>query len=324
MRKIGLFAGAAFMLVSGAALASVPDFNTWLAGMRSEALREGISPRIVSIALSDNLTPIERVIELDRKQPEKTITFEEYVERIVNHRRIERGREMYQRHRALLEEVGQKYGVPPQYIVALWGIETNYGSNTGGFEVVQSLATLAWEGRRADFFRKELMNALKILDEGHISPDQMKGSWAGAMGQSQFMPSSFNNFAVDYDGDGRRDIWNTHADVFASAANYLARNGWNGDIRWGRKVSLPAGISRDLMGLDRKYGLDFWQKAGVRRLDGSALPFEESVKASLIQPGGEGTQAFLVYGNYEVIMSWNRSLYFATSVGLLADQIAYN
>lgn len=324
MRKIGLFAGAAFMLVSGAALASVPDFNTWLADMRSEALREGISPRIVSIALSDNLTPIERVIELDRKQPEKTITFEEYVERIVNHRRIERGREMYQRHRALLEEVGQKYGVPPQYIVALWGIETNYGSNTGGFEVVQSLATLAWEGRRAEFFRKELMNALKILDEGHITPDQMKGSWAGAMGQSQFMPSSFNNFAVDYDGDGRRDIWNTYADVFASAANYLARNGWNGDIRWGRKVALPAGISRDLMGLDRKYGLDFWQKAGVRRLDGSALPVEESVKASLIQPGGEGTQAFLVYGNYEVIMSWNRSLYFATSVGLLADQIAYN
>lgn len=315
--------GLAFTVATlNPSFAAQDTFRGWLDDTRQAALKKGISTNIVEEALHSGLSPIQRIIELDRKQPEGKITFATYRERIVNPTRIKKGREMMRKHESLLKEVGEKYGVQPQYIVALWGIETNFGSNTGGFDVVNALATLAYDGRRRDFFTAELMNALTILDQGHIKYKDMKGSWAGAMGQSQFMPSSFLAYAQDYDGDGHKDIWNTQADVFASAANYLSKSGWHGDERWGRLVELPKNFPRNLEGLDVKKSLAEWQKLGVRRANGRDLPIVDGMTASVVQPDGKGNSAYLVYNNYRVVMKWNKSTYFATSVGLLADALA--
>lgn len=304
----------------GVSSAHAADFQTWLTQFRAEAAHEGISQATLSAAL-DGVQPLPKVIALDKKQPEHKITFAQYKKNVVNAQRIQKGRALVREHAAELSRVEKTYGVAPQYIVALWGIETNFGSNTGGFKVVDSLATLAWEGRRAAFFRGELLNALKIIDEGHISADAMKGSWAGAMGQNQFMPSSFMRLAVDGNGDGKRDIWNTKADVFASSANYLARNGWAAGQRWGRRVHLTRAVPESVIGPKVKKPLSYWSSIGVRNIGGGALPVDD-VMASLVAPDGAQGQTYLVYGNYQTIMSWNRSTYFATSVGLLADAIA--
>lgn len=296
------------------------SFSTWLNGFKEDAARQGISQNTINTALS-NIQPIQRVIDLDRKQPEGKKTFAQYREMIVHPSRIKKGREFIQAYARELQMVEQKYGVAPQYVIALWGIETNYGSNTGGFKVVPALATLAWEGRRRDFFTKELINALKIIDAGHISAGNMKGSWAGAMGQNQFMPSSFNAYAVDHNGDGRRDIWGTEIDVFASTANYLVKNGWKSGERWGRAVRLPQGFPASLEGRKIKKPITEWANMGVTTLSGGALP-TENMMASIVAPDGVGGDAFLVYSNFHTIMDWNRSTYFATSVGLLADAIA--
>jgi membrane-bound lytic murein transglycosylase B len=309
-------------LLAGGAMAQddgAESFAEWREGVRSEALSLGISASTFDTAFS-GIEPIPRVIELDRSQPEVTITFDQYLERVVPDSRVNQGRELLAKHRALLEPIGREYGVPPRFIVALWGIETSFGRFLGGFPVIGALATLAHDGRRSAYFREELLNALRILEDGHITPDAMVGSWAGAMGQSQFMPSSFVNYAVDHDGDGRRDIWGTHADVFASAANYLAQAGWNAGETWGRQVQLPAGFDRDLTGLKVKKTLAEWQAMGLRRADGADLP-QAAMSGSVVLPGGEGGPAYLVYDNYRTIMRWNRSFYFATSVGLLADRI---
>lgn len=297
------------------------DFQSWLHGIKQKARAEGISEQTINAALTD-IQPISRVIELDRKQPEGKFTFAQYRQRVINDARIRKGRILLQEHKTALNQAAQKYGVPPQYIVALWGIETSYGENTGGFKVIPALATLAHEGRRAKFFTAELINALKILDAGHIKPINMKGSWAGAMGQNQFMPSSFHNFAVDGNDDGRRDIWTSLPDVFASTANYLSKSGWKENERWGRAVKLPQGFPKSLTGKDTKKSLADWKKIGVTLPSGGALPSAPGIKASVITPDGLGGPAFFAYDNYRVILKWNRSTYFATSVGLLADAIA--
>ena len=309
-------------LLMGGAMAqedSAESFAEWREGVRNEALGLGISAAIFDAAFAD-VEPIPRVIELDRSQPEVTLTFDQYVERVVPESRVEKGRTLLTEHRDLLEPIGRKYGVPPRFIVALWGIETNFGQYLGGFPVIASLATLAYDGRRSAYFRQELLQALRILEDGHITPEAMMGSWAGAMGQSQFMPSSFVNYAVDHDGDGRRDIWGTQGDVFASAANYLAQAGWRAGETWGRQVTLPSGFDHALTGLEVKKTLAEWQALGLRRADGSDLP-QADIGGSVVLPGGEGGPAYLVYNNYRTIMRWNRSFYFATSVGLLADGI---
>ncbi len=296
-------------------------FESWLEGVRREAAKVGISAATIAGALG-NVTPIPRVIELDRRQPESTMRFEDYLARVVSEARVRKGRARLRRHRELLDRVGAKFGVQPRFIVALWGIETNYGAITGGFPVVGALVTLAHDGRRSSYFRKELFNALKILDGGHISVEEMKGSWAGAMGQSQFMPSSFLALAIDYDGDGRRDIWTTRADVFASIANYLARNGWRQDITWGRGVRLPPGFDPGHVTLDRNRRLGEWQALGVRRLDGRDLP-RRDIGAALIRPDRDGGgPAYLVYKNFHALMKWNRSKFFGIAVGRLSDRIA--
>lgn len=310
------------------------DFKAWLDGVYKEGLARGIRQATLDAALA-GLAPIKRVVQLDRKQPEFTQTFDQYIAARVSDWRVRMGRERLAENRALLDEVARRYGVQARFIVALWGIETSFGRATGGFSVVQALATLAFDGRRADYFRRELFNALEIIDAGHITANAMKGSWAGAMGQNQFMPSSFLNFAVDYDGDGRRDIWATRADVFASSANYLKQSGWRDDQTWGRRIKLPPGFEARmaaLMPADPPKGctalrklsvektLPEWSKLGVTNPDGSPLPKRE-VPASLALPEGPGGPALLIYNNFRVTLRWNCSISFAAAVGILADRL---
>ncbi len=297
------------------------NFAYWLSQIKQKAVQEGISSQTVNKALK-GLEPVERVIALDRKQPEKTITFAEYKNRILSKTRIEKGREMMRRHARILNAVSDAYNVQPQYIVALWGIETNYGGFTGGFHVIPALATLAYDGRRGEFFTAELLTALKIADEGHTRIENMKGSWAGAMGQNQFMPSSFKKFSVDYNQDGRRDIWQTYDDIFASSANYLAKSGWHGDERWGRKIKLPVGFDITLVGKDIKKSLHEWRRLGLMTVNGNPIPVAEGMEAYIVMPDGPEGDVYLAYNNFETLLKWNRSTYFATSVGLLADLIA--
>lgn len=296
-------------------------FDAWVVDFKKDAVRKGISDEIVNQAMA-GVKPIPRIIELDRKQPEGTMTFAKYQKRVINDARVAQGRRLYKQHRVLLDATAKKYGVPAQYIVSLWGIETSYGNNTGGFGVVPALATLAYDGRRSSYFRKELINALKIIDAGHISHSKMKGSWAGAMGQNQFMPSSFHAYAVDGNDDGKRNIWTSLPDVFASTANYLSKSGWKEDQKWGRRVRIPAHFTKSMIGLKVKHDLKTWKKLGVTLLGGQDIPVVEGMKASIVAPDGINGPTYLAYGNYRVIMKWNRSTYFATSVGLLADQIS--
>lgn len=313
----GVLAGA--LLFGVPALAGTPSFSQWVGALRQEAAQRGIR-RVTLDAALNGLEPIPRIIELDRKQPEFTLTFRQYMDRVVPRARVEMGRQRLRENRALLEEIGRKYGVQPRFLVAFWGIETDFGQVTGGFRVIPALATLAYDGRRSAYFRRELLDALEILDQGHIALPDMVGSWAGAMGQSQFMPSSFVTFAVDYDGDGRKDIWNTKADVFASAANYLSRVGWKGDQTWGRPVRLPKGFDTGLASLKIRKRLSEWQRLGVRRADGGDLP-KRDLMASVVLAEGPGGPAYVVYDNYHAILKWNRSTFFALAVGSLAEQI---
>ncbi len=295
------------------------DFESWLDGVRADAMAQGISSAIVETALS-GLKPIPRVIELDRRQPEGRMSFAQYIERVVPPSREQAARARFREHQQLLRAVGARYGVQPRFIVALWGIESDFGRNTGGYPVIASLATLAHDGRRASFFRGELMNALKILDAGHVAPDAMVGSWAGAMGQNQFMPSSFHAYAVDHDGDGRRDIWQTLPDIFASIANYLSKNGWRDDQTWGRVIRLPESLDKALIDLDVVKPIGDWQGLGVRRNDGTALPTRQ-LQASLVAPDGRDGRTYMVYRNFKTILKWNRSTYFGLAVGRLSDSL---
>lgn len=318
-RWVAVMVSATVILAASVAVAEPKPFQEWLKIVRAEASAAGIRDEILAAALDGiKLTP--RVVELDRKQPEFSLTFRQYMDRVVPRSRVEKGRRKLAENKAILEDVGRKFGVQPRFIVALWGIETDFGRVTGGFKVIAALATLAYDGRRSRYFRKELMNALKILDGGHIKAQDMVGSWAGAMGQSQFMPSSFLNFAIDYDGDGRKDIWTTKADVFGSAANYLSRSGWKGDQTWGRAVRLPAGFNTGLAGLKVVKPISEWRRLGVLRADGSDLP-KRDLKASIVFTEGPGSAAYMVYNNYRTILKWNRSTYFAVAVGTLADRI---
>lgn len=303
---------------AGSALAA-EGFAGFLDGVRSEARARGLEEATISSAL-DGLAPIERVVELDRRQPEFTLTFDQYMRRVVSAQRVEKGRARLAEHRGILDRVARAYRVQPRFIVALWGIETDFGRVRGSFPIIAALATLAHDGRRSRYFRKELFNALTIIDQGHISARAMIGSWAGAMGQNQFMPSSFLRYAVDQDGDGRRDIWTNRADVFASTANYLREVGWRDDQTWGRPVRLPSGFDPELLGLKTRKGLAAWQKLGVRRADGTDLP-GRNLAASILRPGEDGPP-FAVYDNYRAILKWNRSHLFAVAVGSLADRIA--
>ncbi|WP_420348219.1 lytic murein transglycosylase [Pelagibius sp.] len=295
-------------------------FTQWLQELRQEALAMGLSAATVDAALKD-VTPVARVIEQDRSQREFTLTFTRYLRSSVTETRVERAQRLMAEHRELLQRVEARYGVQPRFLVSFWGLESNFGDYTGGFSVIRALATLAHDSRRSAFFRAELLYALRILDEGHITLDRMTGSWAGAMGQVQFIPSTFVNFAVDFDGDGRRDIWNSLPDIFASAANYLSQEGWRGDETWGREVALPPGFDFGLASLKLSKPLADWSQVhGIRKADGNPLP-KADLDASIVLPSGHRGPAFLVYRNYRTILIWNRSILYALAVGHLADRI---
>lgn len=296
------------------------EFSACIAKLTEKAQTQGISITTINKSLATaNFNT--RVIELDRQQPEFTTTFADYFNRRVTDQRVEQGRALLTKHKVLLDTITRKYGVPAPYLVSFWGLETNFGSFFGKMSVVDSLATLACDERRSEYFTGELIAALRILDEGAISPEKMVGSWAGAMGHVQFMPSAFLKYAIDFDGDNKRDLWNSTPDALASAANFLQGLGWKTSDRWGREVKLPQEFPYLEAGLKQRRSLADWSKLGVRRADNSSLPQAE-MSASLLVPAGHQGPAFLVYDNFNVIMSWNRSEYYALTVGVLADRIA--
>ena len=268
-------------IMAGVAHAQVPaDFSAWRDSFAAKAVEAGVPQQVIDSNLAP-LVPDEDVIALDHKQPEDKLSFSDYVKHTVNARRIAKGRALMEENRALLHKVAKAYGVEPRYIVALWGMETDYGAHAGEYSVLSSLATLAYDGRRRDLFEGELIDALKIIASGQWTSDDLVGSWAGAMGNCQFMPSSYLKYAVDFDGDGKADIWNSLPDSFASIANYLHQSGWQPGIGWGH-----------------------------------ASDAEDA-----IYPGEKDEGGYAVTDNYAVLLKWNRSRYFATSVGLLADQL---
>src|SRR5271165_1069194 len=311
---------AASSAVAGLAHAAESDFYAFLAGVRRDAIGRGIRASTIDLAFRDAQF-LPHVIELDRKQPERVLTFTQYIAKVVTPQRKEDARHQLAENRVLLDAIWRRYGVEPAIIVALWGLESDFGRLPGNIPTISALATLTYDGRRGAYFRSELIAALRILDEGHIRVEDMTGSWAGAMGQPQFMPSSFLDYAVDYDGDGRRDIWNSRGDVLASIANYIRALGWRGGQGWGQDVLLPNGFNPGIAGLNGRRPTGEWSRLGVRSINAGPLAERES-EASLVMPEGANGPALLVYANFRAIMKWNPSTYFAVSVGYLADSMA--
>ncbi len=296
-------------------------FQQWLVELRTEASLRGISDQTLDTALANIEAPTPRVIELDKNQPEFVQTFTRYMRNRISDKRVSRGRALLKEHADLFDLIQQRYGVQAPYLVSFWALESNFGDLTGGFSVIQALATLAYDPRRSQFFRNELLTALEIIDDGHIPSQKMTGSWAGAMGQCQFMPSTFARYGVDGDGDGRIDIWNSLPDVFASAANFLSESGWKGSERWGREVILPANFDYSLSGQSTRKTVSEWQSLNVKRVDGTSLGHSDQT-GSIVLPSGASGPAFLTYNNFRTTMVWNRSTFYAISVGHLADRIA--
>ena len=299
-------------------------FAAWLEGARVDAAKRGIKPATIAAALTD-IAPIARIIELDNSQPEFSNTFTRYLNSAVSDKRVANGRAQMKKHAALLAALERQYGVPGRFLVAFWGLESDFGRDSGSFPVVNALATLAYDGRREAMFREEMLKALVILDRGHIGLAKMKGSWAGAMGQTQFMPSTFLSYAIDQDGNGQADIWDSVPDTLGSGANYLKRLGWDAARTWGREVRLPEDfdVKQASLDVDAKENLKplaAWAGLGVRRSDGGPLPTPDLL-ASLVLPAGARGPAFLIYDNYRVILKWNRSAFYAIAVGHLADRL---
>ena len=301
------------------AQAAPGSFDAFLLGMRTEARRAGIASGTLDRAFA-GLTPNQGVIDRDRHQPEFSMTWARYRALVISDQRIANGRAALQQNRALLARVQDRYGVSPGVIMGIWGLESSFGTELGSFHVVQALATLAWEGRRAAFFRTELLAALRILDHGDVSPARMTGSYAGAMGQPQFMPSAYLRYAVDFEGNGKRDIWTSAPDTLASIANYLAESGWRPGGTWGHAVTLPADFPTADSGRGNRKPVGEWMRRGVGSADGRALAPPDT-DAALILPDGPGGEAFLAYGNFAAIRRYNPSDFYAIAVGLIGDGI---
>lgn len=295
------------------------SFGQCLDGLRAQARAAGLSEETVRTGLA-SVDYQPRVIELDRRQPEFVHTFGQYFNARVNDRMVKTGRILLDRHRPLLRRVHREFGVRPEYLVALWGLETHFGNHTGTMPVIDSLATLACDPRRSQFFTRELIEALRILENRTIERDQMIGSWAGAMGQMQFMPSTYTHYAIDYNNSGEPDLWHSLGDVFASSAHYLASVGWQRGQRWGREVRLPEGFRYELAGLQTKKTIEDWQRLGVRTAHNRPLP-QARMQGSILLPAGAEGPAFLVYRNFRALMRWNTSTFYALSAGHLADRI---
>lgn len=310
-------------------------FDEYLKNLKQEAIYKGYTQQLVDEAFATAVFK-EKVIKADKSQPEIVETLETYLPKRVPEWKIQQARKLYKEHQESLEKIAKEYGVQARFIVALWGLESNFGRIQGGYPVISALVTLAFDGRREALYKRQLWAALDILRDGHIGLDDFKGSWAGAMGQTQFMPTSFTSYAVDYNKDGRKDIWTTQEDAFASIANYLKSVGWNDDLTWGRQVKLPEGFDNSYI-LKRgtkshkewlsewrksERSLQEWQALGLRRMDGTDLP-QVNITAALVMPDDANGRMYLAYDNYKALMNWNRSYYFASSVGYLSDRIGY-
>ena len=314
--------GAALMVLTCAQPVYADDsgFGEGIARMKSQARLEGISDNTVNQVLS-RVKRLPRIIELDRRQPEFTQTFANYFTTRINEDRIQRGRDLYAKHHTLLNQIQRDSGIPAQFLISFWGLETSYGGHFGDWSVLDSLATLACDTRRSTFFTQELFNAMRIVEAGDITAERMIGSWAGAMGHMQFMPSTFLRYAKDVDGDGRRDLWGSIPDAMGSAANFLQQLGWVPGLNWGQEVLLPRSFDYSLAGRDQMLSFEEWTKLGVTTTSGAPLA-PAAQKAALIIPSGYQGPAFLVTKNFYIIMRWNRSEFYALSVGHLADRIA--
>ena len=298
-------------------LGAVP-FNAFLDDVARQARQQGIGAATIDAAFA-GVHANERVIALDQRQPEFTQTWAQYRAARLSPARIKAGRAAYARNEATFSQISARFGVPTPVLLGIWGLESNYGASTGGFGVVEALATLGWEGRRASFFRGELLSALRILDHGDITTAHMTGSYAGAMGQPQFMPSSYLRYAVDIDGDGRRDIWASTPDVLGSIGNYLASSGWRAGQGWGEAVRVPAGLDPSLIGREHPRTLSAWRALGVRPIGGQGLGAAQS--AALVMPGGAGGEGFLVASNFNAIRRYNPSDFYALAVALLGEAV---
>ena len=306
------------LLLPQLAFAQQQNWSDWVAQVRKEALEQGISPSLFDRAFADIHEPSRQVKGLAHSQPEHRLTYTKYRNSRVDAYRIAIGRKEFKKNQAILNEIGDNYGVDPCFITSFWGMETSYGSYMGNFPVIKSLATLAYDSSRPDFFRHELFLALRILNDGHVTLERFKGEWAGASGQPQFLPSSWVKYAVDYDGDGHKDIWSSKPDVFASIANYMKLNGWRKGEPWAVYVKLPAHFDMKLEGKATIKPVSEWNALGVRTESGQPLPHQE-LEASIVQPNGG--PVFLAYPNYRMILRYNNSIYYAGAIGYLADSI---
>lgn len=293
-------------------------FSACLSQKKQEAIKAGVLPARAEQEFK-NLNFIPRVIELDRSQPEFVSTFPNYFSKRVNQWRIDKGREKYAQHKTFLATLTEKYGVPSHYLISFWGLETNYGGYKGNISTLDSLATLACEPRRARFFTQELFLALKLMDREGLSKSQMQGSWAGAMGHTQFMPTAYTNYAIDGDGDGIVNLWESEKDALASAANFLWKLGWTPGLRWGREVNLPEAFDYSLSDKGRR-SITEWSALGITKADDSELG-ESDIQSKLLVPAGASGPAFLTYANFNTILRWNNSEFYGIAVGQLANQI---
>jgi membrane-bound lytic murein transglycosylase B len=305
-------------LLSTSIFANSHSFEDFLSNIRQIATEQGVSKSTIDKAFF-GLSPNLDILEADAKQAEFSQNFWHYINKRVNQTRLNNGYDTLKQNTSLLNKVSQKYGVPDYILVAFLGLESNYGTYTGKLSLIQSLATLAFDPRRSDFFTRELVTLLKLIDKGKI-PIDAKGSWAGAMGAVQFMPSNVLAYGVDADKDGDIDLWSSQDDIYASAANFLKHLGWKKGEKWGREVTIPKNFDYRLTGLQNKKKVTEWGSLGVQKANGSALP-NSSMEGSLIVPMGHQGPAFLVYQNFRVILGWNRSQLYALSVGYLADRI---
>ncbi|TNF96041.1 MAG: lytic murein transglycosylase [Gammaproteobacteria bacterium] len=307
------------LVCSPFAMGQATEFSQCIVNLQGKAREAGLSAKVVDEVLV-NLRHMPRVIEYDRAQPEFTQTFADYLNRRVTPARIDRGQLLLDEYYEFLNGLTDKYGVPGRYLIAFWGLETNFGRYLGKMPTLDSLATLACDERRSDFFTEELLTALSLLQRESLDPEQMQGSWAGAMGHTQFMPSSYYQYAVDGDNNGQVNLWDSENDALASGANFLKHLGWQAGERWGREVLLPDNFPFEESGLNNRRPLQYWNDLGVRLTNKSTLP-TINIEAAVIVPAGHTGPAFLVYRNFDVIMRWNRSEYYALAVGLLADRI---
>ena len=293
------------------------DFDDFLQSIKNQALAKNISTQTLTVL--DNITPNPRILELDSRQAEFSLNFWNYINSRVSPRRTLIGGLKIKQNEQMFADIYQKYGVPKHILIAFWGLESNFGVNTGSFNLIRSLSTLAFDKRRRTFFSRELISSLQLIDQGKLSRDT-NSSWAGAMGSVQFMPSNVKNYGIDANQDGLIDLWNNEEDIFYSAANFLAHIGWNKGEKWGREVGLPANFDYKLAGLKKRRSLYEWKELGIFDKKTNTL-LSGKLEASLILPMGYAGPAFLVYRNFRAILNWNRSTLYALSVGILADKL---